>query len=446
MGKMGMARHHADYARSLWEFQIVVLGALLVVGTAVVVGRSNTLDPVLYACGAAMIVLVTLATVLWSRTALFQRLSLLVPLVDILGIRLTALADDPMLSGGALLLMLPIIWIAYSFGPWGFVICLTVVIATSPNNFFAGYAEFDSREFTRLVAFPLTMIIMSAAAGVSGTRIRRKRRELAAQTALTEQAVRARDDLIEAVVHELRTPLTSILGNAELVQRSSEQAQTVKRRAGVIVRGVEQMETILADLLLARSTGTPQLELHRAATDVRVLIDHSLAASRAAADARQVSIDVTAAALAWAEVDPNRIRQVFDNLLSNAVKYNRVGGTVTVSETRDGDTVTFAITDSGCGIAAADRARVFEPYFRTESARLSTQTGTGLGLGISRDIARRHGGDLRLAHSSTAGSRFELTLPLTALPVPTPLRSTVTAAVLTGISGVDTDALKSART
>ncbi|GEP26716.1 HAMP domain-containing histidine kinase [Cryobacterium levicorallinum] len=417
---MGMARHYEGYARSLLEFQIVVFGALLVVGTALLLSRPNSLDPMLYGTGAGLIALTTLATVLGNRTVLFQRFSLLVPLVDIVGIRLTALADDPMLSGGALLLMLPIIWIAYSFGPWGFVICLALVAATSPSSFFAGYADFDSKEFTRLVAFPLTMVIMSAAAGVSGTRIRRKRRELAAQTALTEQAVRARDDLIEAVTHELRTPLTSILGNAELVQRASEHAQTVERRAGVIVRNAEQMETILADLLLARSTGTSQLELHRAATDIRVLIDHSHAASRAAADARQVTIDVTAASPAWAEVDPSRIRQVLDNLLTNAVKYNRVGGTVTVSETRDGDTVTFAITDSGCGIAAADRARVFEPYFRTESARLSTQSGTGLGLGISRDIAQRHGGDLRLAHSSAAGSRFELTLPLAGVTVAAP--------------------------
>ncbi|WP_199182308.1 HAMP domain-containing sensor histidine kinase, partial [Cryobacterium sp. Y11] len=125
-----------------------------------------------------------------------------------------------------------------------------------------------------------------------------------------------------------------------------------------------------------------------------------------------VSINVIASDTLWADVDPNRIRQVFDNLLTNAIKYNRVGGTVVVSETRTATTVTFAVTDSGCGIAPDDYARVFEPYYRTESARLSSQDGSGLGLGISRDLARRHGGDLRLVESSTRGSKFELTLPL----------------------------------
>lgn len=407
-----MSRHHEGYGRFLLEFQIVVFGTLIVVGAAVLLTRFDTVDRAAYASGAGLIALVTVVTVLCRDNAVIQRFSLVLPLVDIVGIRLTVLADQTGRSGAALLLILPIIWIAYSFGPRGFAICLALVAVTSPQSFYAGYADYHSDDFTRLVIYPLILVILAAAAGVSGARIRRKRVQLAAQTVLTEQAVRARDDLIEAVVHELRTPLTSILGNAELVQQASEQPQTVARRAGVIVRNAEQMETILADLLLARSTGPALLGLTRVPSDLRALIENCLAASRTAADARGVTIDVIASDTLWAEVDPNRIRQVLDNLLTNAIKYNRVGGTVVVSETRTVDTVTFAVTDSGCGMAPPERALVFEPYYRTESARRSAQEGSGLGLGISRDIARRHGGDLRLVESSPAGSRFELTLPL----------------------------------
>jgi len=424
-----MSRHYEGYARSLLEFQVVVLGALIVVGTALILGRPNNLDPVVYATGAGMIVLATAATVLWHRNVLFQRFSLALPLLDIVAVRVTALADDSMVSSGALLLMLPIIWIAYSFGPWGFVICLVLVAATSPRSFLLGYADFTADDFSRLIAFPLIMIIMASAAGVSGTRIRRKRAELAEQTALTERAVRARDNLIEAVTHELRTPLTSILGNAELVLRRSDEPQTVERRAGVIVRNAEQMEAILADLLLARSTAIPELTLHRAATDVGELIDQAVAASRATADAHEVTIDVCVTDAPWAEVDPHRIRQVLDNLLTNAIKYNRAGGIVTVTETRTADTLTLAVTDGGDGIGDADRERVFEPYYRTDAARRSAQNGTGLGLGISRDIARKHGGDLRIVESSSAGSRFELTLPLVAESVAAAQQSAAVASL-----------------
>jgi signal transduction histidine kinase len=247
---------------------------------------------------------------------------------------------------------------------------------------------------------------------VAGARIRRKRAELADQTALTQQAVRARDQLIEAVTHELRTPLTSILGNAELLLRQGHEPQQVQRRAGVIVRNAEQADAILADLLLARSTDSRALRLQRVSTELRALIENSVAACRAAADARQISIDLTLTGQIWADADPNRIRQVLDNLLTNAIKYNRVGGTVLVSEAHDADTVTVSVTDSGVGIAPAESEQVFEPYYRTESARASPETGSGLGLGISREIARRHGGDLRLARSSAAGSCFTLSLPL----------------------------------
>jgi len=416
-GAIHMSRHYEGFARSLLEFQFVVLGALIVVGTALVFGRPNSIDPIIYATGAGMIVLATVATVVWHRNELFQRFSLLLGLIDIVAIRVTALADDSTVSSGGLLLMLPIIWIAYTFGPWGFVICLALVAGTSPQSFLIGYVNFDASDFTRLIAFPLIMIIMAAAAGVSGTRIRRKRAELAAQTVLTERAVRDRDDLIAAVTHELRTPLTSILGNAELVQRKSEEPLTVQRRAGVIVRNAEQMEGILSDLLLGRSTASAELTLHPTPTDVREIIDTSVAASRAAADARDVTIDVAVTDSLWAEVDPYRIRQVLDNLLTNAIKYNRVGGSVTVTVTRTADTVTLAVADGGDGIADAELERVFEPYYRTDAARRSVQNGTGLGLGISRDIARRHGGDLRIVESTSAGSRLELTLPLGAVSV-----------------------------
>ncbi|MFO7689098.1 MAG: HAMP domain-containing sensor histidine kinase [Cryobacterium sp.] len=407
-----MTRHYEGYARSLLEFQVVVFAALLVVGTALVISRGDSLDAVLFASGAGLITLVTVATLLWRHRTEFQRFSLVLPLLDIVGVRLAVLADDTLHSGGGLLLILPIIWIAYTFGPWGFAVCLVLIAATSPQSFFTGYADTDSFDFTRLVAYPLILIILALAAGVSGVRMRRKRAELAVQTLLTERAVQARDDLVEAVTHELRTPLTSILGNAELLGRSSGQPETVERRASVIVRNAEQMETILADLLVARSTETAPLALRRQPVDVRAIIDTSLAASRAAADAGGVTFDVTQLAPVCTTGDPHRIRQVFDNLFTNAIKYNRAGGTVTVTQTRDAAAVTFAVTDTGVGIAAVEGARVFEPYYRTEHARRSTQAGTGLGLGISRDIARRHGGDLRLAASSSTGSRFELTLPL----------------------------------
>ncbi|WP_304481702.1 histidine kinase dimerization/phospho-acceptor domain-containing protein, partial [Cryobacterium sp. Y11] len=299
---MGTDQARRDTGRALLEFQGVVFGALVVVGSAVLLSQPAALDPLLYAAGAGIITVITLITLIWRNRPGLQRFAVLLPLVDLLGIRFTARAEGATLSGGALLLILPLIWIAYSFGMRGVLAGVALLVVTSPVGLFQAYGEdIEPTSFIRIVAYPLTLLILAGAAGVSGVRIRRKKMQLAAQTALTEQAVRARDDLIEAVTHELRTPLTSILGNAELVLHTTD-ASAVERRVGIIVRNAEQMDTILADLLLGRSTGTALLGLHITATDVSGLIENCVAARRTAADARSVSINVIASDTLWADV------------------------------------------------------------------------------------------------------------------------------------------------
>jgi len=101
-----------------------------------------------------------------------------------------------------------------------------------------------------------------------------------------------------------------------------------------------------------------------------------------------------------------------DNLLSNAIKYNRHGGEVIVSlVTREHDAV-ISVRDTGLGISTPDLAQLFDKFFRTETARSSATIGTGLGLGITRDIVRRHGGDLIVTSELGVGSVFTVTLPL----------------------------------
>ena len=135
MGQMGISRQREGYGRFLLEFQVVVVGALLIVGTAVLLTRHDTIDLVTYASGAGLILLVTAATIFWRQNSQLQRLSLLLPLLDTVGIRLTVFADHSPQPGGALLLILPVVWIAYSFGHWGFVICLALVAVTTPGSF-----------------------------------------------------------------------------------------------------------------------------------------------------------------------------------------------------------------------------------------------------------------------------------------------------------------------
>jgi signal transduction histidine kinase len=108
--------------------------------------------------------------------------------------------------------------------------------------------------------------------------------------------------------------------------------------------------------------------------------------------------------------DAGRVAQIFDNLLSNAVKYSGPGDAIEVSLTVERDQAQVRIADHGIGVPERERAMLFTPFFR--SSRTQHLPGTGLGLHISRRLAERHGGDLRLEDSFKVGSVFTLTLPV----------------------------------
>jgi len=126
---------------------------------------------------------------------------------------------------------------------------------------------------------------------------------------------------------------------------------------------------------------------------------------------RLISIRLAIAEAVEAEVDAFRLRQVVDNLLSNAIKYNRAGGKVTVSIAPAERAVRIVVADTGLGISPSDLAQLFDRFFRTETARKGDAVGSGLGLNITRDIVRRHGGNLVVTSELGTGSNFIMTLP-----------------------------------
>nr|BFF11190.1 hypothetical protein GCM10025699_24930 [Microbacterium flavescens] len=128
------------------------------------------------------------------------------------------------------------------------------------------------------------------------------------------------------------------------------------------------------------------------------------------AASRAITIDTTGLEGARAWADPMRLRQVVDNLVSNAIAYNKDGGTVFLGTTTDGASTWILVRDTGVGISEADRARLFQRFYKAGAERRS---GTGLGLAITRDIVRAHGGELGLHSSPGVGSTFIVKLPAT---------------------------------
>ena len=109
--------------------------------------------------------------------------------------------------------------------------------------------------------------------------------------------------------------------------------------------------------------------------------------------------------------DPDKTQQILLNLLSNAIKFTESGGRVDLECVRDGETILFSVSDSGCGIAPDKLSAVFEPFVQIDRTLKSQHEGTGLGLAISRDLAEQMHGSLTVESEPGKGSTFTLALP-----------------------------------
>ena len=224
-------------------------------------------------------------------------------------------------------------------------------------------------------------------------------------------AVLARDDLIASVSHELRTPLTSILGYLELVIDGGGLPPAASSQLQIVYRNANRLLELVADIwpppVKPRSRWCCASRRARCSRSSSSRLSRCCLGRRSAASA---SISVRQSRRRWWPT-VSRLRQLIDNLLANAIKYNVEGGEVTIGIASDEKTVWLIVRDTGIGIADAEQPQLFDKFFRSESVRNSSVHGSGLGLGISREIARLHGGDLTVQSVEGEGTTVLVTLP-----------------------------------
>ena len=222
------------------------------------------------------------------------------------------------------------------------------------------------------------------------------------------RAVRVRDHFVSSVSHELRTPLTSIIGFVELCQAESL-SQDVSGYLDRIHHNAWRLHHLVEDLLAAADKDT-RLESPRL-VDLAALLDPVLASVAVLARDGGVSVEgsVTETQVLG---DAKRLEQVLVNLVANAVKYTPSGGQVRVEIGHDDGWAHIRVSDTGIGIAPEETDRLFDRFYRSASARSSPVPGIGLGLSITREIVRAHGGTVSVTSEVGFGSTFEVKLPL----------------------------------
>ena len=225
-----------------------------------------------------------------------------------------------------------------------------------------------------------------------------------------EAARHAIAGLLARISHELRTPLNAVMGFAQLLEADPTLGERQRQFAAESMRAGRHLLALVDDVLDLGRAESGDVTLTLQPLDPGVALRESLLLVGSMASDLLVQVTLPSTPLPAVRADPLRLRQVLTNLLSNAVKYNRRGGWVRVEAAVADGRVALSIVDSGPGLDAAQQARLFTPFERLGAER-GTVAGTGLGLTLSRQLARAMGGDISVRSAAGAGAAFTLTLP-----------------------------------
>jgi signal transduction histidine kinase len=227
-----------------------------------------------------------------------------------------------------------------------------------------------------------------------------------------DAAEAARRQVIAAVSHDLRTPLTSLQLLTQALDDDLVDPATSRRYVQTMGANVRALAMLIDDLFELSRLDAGDFAWTTEAVPLTELIHETVTAMRAEADARGVAVSAEIApGVASARANPEKLQRVLANLLQNAVHHTPPDGTVLVSAEQANGSVQIEVSDTGEGIAAQDRARVFDPFYRAGSDAARTRAGSGLGLAIARAIVEAHGGRIWLA-DAPQGTRVRFTLPV----------------------------------
>jgi signal transduction histidine kinase len=219
---------------------------------------------------------------------------------------------------------------------------------------------------------------------------------------------RMRRDLVANVSHELRTPISALQARLENLVDGVEEARPELLRS--MLDQTERLGRLVSQLLDLSRLESGVVPLRRERLDAASVLDAVAVEARLHAPGRCIEVEVTPPELQLV-ADPDRIHQVLANLTANALQFGPPGRPVRLTGSAGEDDVVLTVSDEGPGITEADADRIFERFYRADSARPGTAGGAGLGLSIARWIVDLHDGQIRADPNRPAGCTMVVRLP-----------------------------------
>lgn len=304
--------------------------------------------------------------------------------------------------------LLGVVWTAARCGRGPAILASIASVAIIDFLFVRPYFSFAVSESAYLIIFPI-MIVTSVLIGAMTSRIRKQAEETIALSKQAE-AERLRSTLLSSVSHDLRTPLATITGAASSVLQSGgiERSDLVEL-IQVIYEEANRMDSFISNLLSMTRLESGNVQIKKEWQPIEEVVGSALARMEERLGARRVCTDLPAD-LPLVPLDAILVEQVFINLLDNAIKNSTEHDTITISAQRRNDDLVVTVSDTGSGIAASDREKIFEKFY--QSPTRANQGGSGLGLSICKGVVTVHGGRIWVEENIPRGCSVKFSLPL----------------------------------
>jgi signal transduction histidine kinase len=225
---------------------------------------------------------------------------------------------------------------------------------------------------------------------------------------------RRKDEFLATLAHELHNPLAPIRYAVQILRQAADNGAVVRQTSAVIERQVDQLVSLVDDLLDVSRLSLGKIDLRRQRLDLVLATRHAVEAVHAPSrcSEHQLRLSLPAEPI-YLEADPTRLAQILGNVLGNACKFTEKGGEITVAVELDGAEAVIRVGDSGLGIEAAQLEDIFIMFMQVDCTPERAGSGLGVGLSLARTLVELHGGSISAQSAGLGrGSLFTVRLPL----------------------------------